>query len=79
MVKRHWWNGSKTTRSRRDVYIRTDGDQWDVLVQIGGSAGRYRVQECPSGSSAMIVAGAWRGSDAGWQEIAPAPTVAPFR
>jgi hypothetical protein len=79
MVQRHWWNGSKTARFRRDVYIRSDGRQWDVLVQIGGTAGRYRVQDCPSSSSAVIVAGAWRGSDAGWRELAPAAGVAPGR
>jgi hypothetical protein len=77
MVQRHWWNGSKTTRSRRDVYIRSNGQQWDVLVRIGGTAGNYRVQECPSSSSAMILAGAWRGSETGWQELAPAVDVTP--
>jgi len=66
-------------RFRRDVYIRSDGQQWDVLVQIGGATGRYRVQKCPSGSSAVIVAGAWRGSDTGWQELAPAAGAAPSR
>jgi len=71
MVKQHWWNGSNTTRARRDVFIRSDGRQWDVLVQIGGSAGRYRVQECPSKVSAKIVADAWRGSDTGWRELPP--------
>jgi hypothetical protein len=70
IVQRHWWNGSSTTRARRDVYIRSDGSQWDVLVQIGGAAGRYRVQQCPSSSSAVIVADAWRGSGATWRELA---------
>ncbi len=70
MVQRHWWNGSSTARLRRDVYIRSDGFQWDVLVQIGGAAGRYRVQECASSRSAMIVADAWRGSDGVWKEVA---------
>ena len=76
IVQRHWWNGSSTARSRRDVYIRSDGRQWDVLVQIGGKAGRYRVQECPSSGSAVIVAGAWRGSDTGWRELALLPRAA---
>jgi hypothetical protein len=79
MVQRHWWNGSKTARLRRDVYIRSDGSHWDVLVQIGGTAGRYRVQDCPSASSAVIVAGAWRGSDTGWQELAPHAGAVPSR
>ena len=77
MVQRHWWNGRNIARLRRDVYIRSDGVTWDVLVQIGGTAGRYRVQECPSGSSAVIVAGAWRDSEADWRELAPLPQDGP--
>jgi hypothetical protein len=73
MVQRHWWNGSNTARARRDVYIRSDGLKWDVLVQIGGTAGRSRVQECPSSRSAAIVADSWRGSGIAWRELAPAP------
>ncbi len=69
MVQRHWWNGNKTQRGRRDVFVRTDGRRWDVKVQIGGAAGLSKVQECPSGSSAAIVAEAWRGSGATWREI----------
>ncbi|MDP9818117.1 hypothetical protein J3R04_004087 [Spirilliplanes yamanashiensis] len=71
MVQRHWWNGSTTTRSRRDVFIRSDGRRWDVLVRIGGAPGRSRVQDCPSGSAAAIVAGAWRGSEHTWREVQP--------
>jgi hypothetical protein len=77
MVQQHWWNGSKTARARRDVYIRSDGRRWDVMVQIGGAAGRFLVQECPSGSSACIVADAWRGSDGAWRELAPPPQARP--
>ncbi|WP_344075378.1 hypothetical protein [Luedemannella helvata] len=69
-VRRHWWNGGKTPRARRDVYIRSDGQRWDVLAQIGGPTGRCRVQECPSSSSALIVADAWRGSSDAWREMA---------
>lgn len=64
-------------RLRRDVFIRSDGLRWDVLVQIGGPAGRYRVQECPSGGTAVIVADAWRGSGVGWRELAPPPEAEP--
>jgi len=78
IVEQHWWNGSKTLRMRRDVYIRSDGPRWDVLVQIGGASGRYQVQECPSGSSAAIVAGAWRGSGADWR-LVPPPVVDALR
>jgi hypothetical protein len=59
------------------VYIRTDGLQWDVLVQIGGETGRFKVQPCPSSSSAMIVADAWRGSSPDWRELAPPAQAGP--
>jgi hypothetical protein len=55
------------------VYIRSDGSKWEVLAQIGGEAGRFRVQECPSSSSAVIVADAWRGSSSSWRELALPP------
>jgi hypothetical protein len=68
-VERHWWNGKRTLSGRRDVYIFTDGQRWEVKAQIGGDAGRSKVQECPSHASAAILAGAWRGSGVGWLEI----------
>ncbi|KAB1912093.1 hypothetical protein F8274_14970 [Micromonospora sp. AMSO31t] len=69
MVEEHWWNGVTAPRGRRDVYIRTDGQRWEVQAQIGGAAGRSKIQECPSRGSASILAGAWRGSGAGWREV----------
>ena len=73
MIQRHWWNGSTTTRGRRDVFIRSDGRRWDVLVRIGGVPGRSRVQDCPSSGAAAIVAGAWRGSEHPWRELSTLP------
>jgi len=52
------------------VFIRSDGDRWEVMVQIGGSDGRTKVQECPGRASAGILAGAWRGGGAAWKEMA---------
>jgi hypothetical protein len=67
-IERHWWNGISSPRGRRDVYILTDGERWDVKAQMGGVTGRFKIQECPSLSSATILAGAWRGSSTGWRE-----------
>ncbi|WP_319460521.1 hypothetical protein [Micromonospora sp. RTP1Z1] len=69
IVEEHWWNGDATVRGRRDVYIRTDGQRWEVQAQIGGALGRSKVQECPSRGSASILAGAWRGGDPSWREL----------
>lgn len=46
-------------------------------MQIGGTAGSYRIQQCPIRSSAAIVAGAWRDAEADWRELAPVPAGGP--
>ena len=68
-VKRHWWNGRTEARGRRDVFIRTDGESWEVEARTGGSAGRSKVHECPGRASAEILANAWMGDRSGWQEV----------
>lgn len=68
-VERHWWNGNRTLRGRRDVYIRTDGELWEVEARAGGSDGRSKVQQCPGQASAEILADAWRGGRPEWQEL----------
>jgi hypothetical protein len=70
IVQHHWWNGTVSSRFRRDVFIRSDGDRWDVMVQIGGASGPTKTQECPGRASAKILAGAWRGAGAAWKEMA---------
>jgi len=70
-VERHWWNGDRTTHGRRDVYIRTDGQLWEVEAQAGGSDGRSTVQQCPGETSAVILASAWLGGRSHWQQLVP--------
>lgn len=68
-VERHWWNGQIGNRWRRDVFIRTDGQQWEVEARLGGDPGRSTVHQCPGQASATILADAWMGGAVGWQEI----------
>ena len=68
-VERHWWNGNASLRGRRDVYIRTDGQRWEVEAQTGGSTGRSKVHGCPGRVSAEILAVAWLGSQSEWLEV----------
>ncbi|GAB3970567.1 hypothetical protein GCM10027615_27400 [Plantactinospora veratri] len=68
-VERHWWNGDRGPRARRDVYIRTDGQRWEVEAQVGGAQGRSKVQQCPGEASARILADAWLGGRPGWREM----------
>src|SRR5256714_10668744 len=70
-VERHWWNGNRSPGGRRDVFIRTDGQKWEVEAQSGGTAGRARVQQCPRPTSAEILPSARRGGRPGWRELAP--------
>jgi hypothetical protein len=79
-VERHWWNGIAGRRGRRDVYIRTDGERWEVEAKMGGAEGRSRVQQCPGESSAQILADAWLGGRPEWREmhLTPAQPVAPI-
>lgn len=35
-----WWNGTWGRMARRDVWLRTDGQRWDVWVRDGGADGR---------------------------------------
>jgi hypothetical protein len=70
-VERHWWNGSRTGPERRDVYLRTDGEGWEVVAQVGGAEGRSTVQECPSRAAALILANAYLGGHWTWRELQP--------
>jgi hypothetical protein len=69
-IERHWWNGDRSPRGRRDVYIRTDGQRWEVEAQTGGHSGRSKVHQCPSPASAAILADAWLGGRPEWRELA---------
>lgn len=70
-VERHWWNGDRTVRGRRDVYIRTDGESWEVEARAGGGAGRSKIYPCPGRQSAEILAGAWMAGQSRWQVMVP--------
>ncbi len=54
------------------MYIRTDGESWQVEVQAGGGNGRSKVYECPGRQSAEILAGAWMGGQRRWLLVPPA-------
>jgi hypothetical protein len=67
-VEAHWWNGS-VRLARRDVYVRTDGERWEVEAQMGGPEGQSKVQQCPGKASALILADAWRGPRWQWRKL----------
>jgi hypothetical protein len=51
------------------VYIRTDGQRWEVEAQTGGGAGRSKVHACPGRAAAEILANAWLGGRPEWREL----------
>jgi len=53
------------------VYIRSDGQQWEVMARAGGDAGRSRTHRCPGRATAEILASAWRGASTEWREMPP--------
>ena len=67
-VEHHWWNGS-VRLARRDVFVRTDGELWEVEAQMGGPDGQSKVQQCPGKASALILADAWRGPRWQWRKL----------
>ncbi|HEX2771842.1 MAG TPA: hypothetical protein VHN18_05350 [Micromonosporaceae bacterium] len=69
-IEKHWWNGDRG-RSRRDVYIRTNGELWEVEAQMGGVDGRSKVQQCPSRNAAGILANAWLAGRPEWRTVKP--------
>jgi len=68
-IEHHWWNGDRSVRGRRDVYVRTDGESWEVEARTG--TGRSKIHQCPGRQSAEILAGAWMGARSRWQLVAP--------
>lgn len=34
-----WWNGARGRLARRDVWLRTDGERWQVELLVGGVEG----------------------------------------
>jgi hypothetical protein len=70
-IERHWWNGNLSLIGRRDVYIRTDGQLWEVEAQTGGDSGESKVYSCPGRASAQILAEAWLGGRPQWREVVP--------
>jgi hypothetical protein len=65
-INRHWWNGRTENRGRRDVFIRTDGQQWEVEARTDG---RSAIHQCPGAASASILADTWLGSRQDWRKV----------
>lgn len=67
--RKHWWNGSWGRLVRKDVYLRTDGDQWFVEQRAGGAEGTSRFFEFGSEDDAYDVIHALLVGPDEWREL----------
>jgi hypothetical protein len=67
--RKHWWNGHWGRLARRDVFLRTDGDQWLVEQRAGGSEGRSRFFEFASEDDAYDVVRVLLDGHDDWREL----------
>jgi hypothetical protein len=56
------------------VYIRTDGESWEVEARAGN--GQSKVHSCPGRQSAQILAEAWMTGAGRWQPAEGDPRLA---
>ncbi|HEY3008359.1 MAG TPA: hypothetical protein VGJ63_09905 [Micromonosporaceae bacterium] len=67
--RKHWWNGSWGRLARKDVYLRTDGDQWFVEQRAGGAEGASRFFEFGNEDDAYDVIRALLVEPDEWREL----------
>jgi hypothetical protein len=67
--RKHWWNGSWGRLARKDVYLRTDGDQWFVEQRAGGADGASRFFQFGSEDDAYDVIRALLAGPDEWREL----------
>jgi hypothetical protein len=71
--RKHWWNGNWGRLARRDVYLRTDGDQWYVEQRAGGVDGVSRWYEFDREEAAYDVIRALLAGTDDWRDLSPGP------
>lgn len=71
--RKHWWNGKWGRLARRDIYLRTDADQWYVEQRAGGAEGVSRFYEFDREDEAYdLVQGLLTGPGT-WRELSSRP------
>jgi hypothetical protein len=67
--RKHWWNGRWGRLARKDVLLRTDGDQWLVEQRAGGAEGVSRFFEFDSEEAAYDAVRALLAGSEDWREL----------
>ena len=65
----HWWNGTWGRLVRRDVWLRTDGQTWEVEAGRGGMEGRSAVLTYPDEAQARQELSLLLGEYGPWQRL----------
>lgn len=71
--RKHWWNGSWGRLARKDVFLRSDGDQWIVEQRAGGAEGVSRWYELDTEEAALDLIQALLAGGDGWRELTVRP------
>jgi hypothetical protein len=67
--RKHWWNGRWGRLARKDVFLRTDGDQWLVEQRAGGAEGVSHFLEFDSEEAAYDAVRALVAGSEDWREL----------
>lgn len=64
-----WWNGTWGRLARVDVWLRTDGQRWDVWVREGGAEGKNSHREYDEESDARAALAALMDPRFRWRRL----------
>jgi hypothetical protein len=64
-----WWNGARGRLVRRDVWLRTDGNGWEVELLIGGVEGESRTWEFCDETEARAQMSRLIAESGGWRQL----------
>jgi hypothetical protein len=67
--RKHWWNNRWGRLARRDVFLRTDGNQWHVEQRAGGAEGASRFFEFDSEDAAYDAIRTLLAGPDEWREL----------
>ena len=65
-----WWNGERGRQARRDIWLTSDGQRWNVRARQGDSDGREVSYDFDRGYEARAMVDRLKATAPGkWKEI----------
>ena len=65
-----WWNGQRDRSARRDIWLTSDGQVWNVRARQGGAGGREVVYDFTRAHEARAIVGRLIATaPGGWKDI----------